>query len=131
MEKFTDQETERIIARAARIGHNNSVSRIELLRIADQMGIDPKAVARAIEEEKREHEKEEKRQKKRQCYLKGFYSHLLSYCIVIGFLFIIDVLSGTGWWFFWPMLGWGVGIAFHALPLIMNQINPEAGYPEK
>ena len=131
MENFTDEETERIIARAARISRSNSVSRVELLRIADQMGIDPKAVAQAIEDEKREYEKQEKQKAKRKKYLAGFYSHLATYSIIIGFLFTIDVLSGSGWWFFWPMLGWGIGIAFHALPLIMNQINPDTGYPDK
>jgi len=25
----------------------------------------------------------------------------------------IDLLTGGGWWFYWPLLGWGVGTAAH------------------
>jgi signal transduction histidine kinase len=46
----------------------------------------------------------------------GFYVHLMWYGIVIGFLFLINlVTSGLGGypWFLWPALIWGFGIASH------------------
>jgi 2TM domain len=47
---------------------------------------------------------------------KGFYVHLVTYVLVIAGLFIINVLTGHGrWWFVWPAVGWGIGIAVHAL----------------
>ncbi len=47
---------------------------------------------------------------------KGFYVHLATYVLVIAGLFIINVLTGHGrWWFVWPAIGWGIGIAVHAL----------------
>jgi hypothetical protein len=30
-------------------------------------------------------------------------------------LFIIDWATGDGWWFYWPLFGWGMGVALHAL----------------
>ncbi len=30
-------------------------------------------------------------------------------------LFVINLLSGGQWWFYWPLLGWGVGLGVHAL----------------
>lgn len=30
-------------------------------------------------------------------------------------LFIIDLMTGAGWWFQWPLFGWGIGVALHAL----------------
>jgi hypothetical protein len=45
---------------------------------------------------------------------RDFYAHLASYAVVMVLLFVIDLLSGGSWWFFWPMLGWGVGIVMHA-----------------
>lgn len=57
-----------------------------------------------------------KRAKKRLDELKGFYGHLLSYVLVIPFLILINYM--TYWeykWFWWPMLGWGIGLAAHAL----------------
>ena len=41
---------------------------------------------------------------------RDFYSHLASFAGVIGLLFVIDVLTGIGWWFYWPMLGTGLGV---------------------
>ena len=28
---------------------------------------------------------------------------------------MINLLSGGQWWFYWPLLGWGVGLGVHAL----------------
>lgn len=123
MEQFTNEETERIIARAAKMSRSETVTREELIRIADQMGITPAAVEKAIAEDKQERVKTERVEKKRKRYLRRFYSHLTTYTLMITFLFIIDVITGPGWWFYWPMLGWGIGITFHALPLILNKIH--------
>ena len=48
--------------------------------------------------------------------LKGFYGNLISYCIVIPFLVIINLLtSPKELWFYWPMLGWGIGLVAHGM----------------
>jgi hypothetical protein len=47
--------------------------------------------------------------------LKGFYVHLTVYLIVNLGLVLIDFAAGAGWWFFWPLVGWGVGLAIHAV----------------
>jgi hypothetical protein len=53
---------------------------------------------------------------KRVKELKEFYGNLTSFCIVIPFLAALNLLTAPGyWWFLWPMLGWGIGIAFHAV----------------
>lgn len=54
------------------------------------------------------------RAQKRVEELKGFYANLLSYCIVIPMLAIINLSSGGYQWFWWPMLGWGIGLISHA-----------------
>ena len=54
--------------------------------------------------------------KKRIKELKEFYSHLASYLVVIPFLIFINLyFSPKHIWFYWPMLGWGIGLFFHAL----------------
>lgn len=59
-------------------------------------------------------EEKYRRAKKRVDAIKGFYSNLLSYCLVIPFLFFINYMTSPNyWWFFWPMLGWGIGLVFH------------------
>lgn len=55
-----------------------------------------------------------RRAKRRVGVLKGFYIHLATYIGVIVLLLAIDFLTGGGWWFYWPLLGWGIGIIAHA-----------------
>jgi fatty acid desaturase len=55
-----------------------------------------------------------RRAKRRVNVLKGFYIHFATYIGVIALLFFIDFLTGGGWWFYWPLLGWGIGIIAHA-----------------
>jgi two-component system LytT family sensor kinase len=55
------------------------------------------------------------RAQKRVDDLKGFYSNLISYCLIIPFL--IGLNYYTSWhfkWFWFPMFGWGIGLCFHA-----------------
>lgn len=53
---------------------------------------------------------------KRVKELKEFYGNLTSFCLVIPFLAALNLLTAPGyWWFLWPMLGWGIGITFHAV----------------
>jgi hypothetical protein len=55
------------------------------------------------------------RAKKRVEELKGFYGNLTAYCIVIPTLAIINYNTFWGFqWFWFPMLGWGLGLSFHA-----------------
>ena len=55
------------------------------------------------------------RAKERVEKLKGFYGNLISYCCVIPVLIIINLNTSDFQWFWFPMLGWGLGVTFHAL----------------
>lgn len=53
---------------------------------------------------------------KRVKEIKGFYGNLTSYCLVIPFLAVINLITDSRHlWFFWPMLGWGIGLAAHGI----------------
>jgi hypothetical protein len=48
--------------------------------------------------------------------IKEFYGSLISYCIVIPVLVFINFRTYAGFqWFWFPMLGWGMGLLFHGL----------------
>jgi hypothetical protein len=47
--------------------------------------------------------------------VKGFYVHASAYVLVNVALFVINLLVGGGWWFYWPLIGWGIGLGVHAL----------------
>lgn len=55
------------------------------------------------------------RAKERVEKLKGFYGNLISYCFVIPILIFINLKTSNFHWFWFPMLGWGMGLTFHAL----------------
>ncbi|MFV9550269.1 histidine kinase [Algibacter sp. PT7-4] len=53
--------------------------------------------------------------------LKGFYYSLISYCLVIPFLILINYK--TSWdfqWFWFPMFGWGIGLTIQAFKVFVN-----------
>jgi hypothetical protein len=48
--------------------------------------------------------------------IKGFYIHLFIYIVVNVALFLLNLSSSPGrWWFYWPFLGWGIGLLGHAV----------------
>ncbi|MBE4080671.1 helix-turn-helix domain-containing protein [Vibrio parahaemolyticus] len=48
--------------------------------------------------------------------IKGFYSHLMTYVLIIGLLFAINLLTDSSYiWAWWPAMGWGIGIINHGL----------------
>lgn len=51
-------------------------------------------------------------------------AHVLAYVLVNGFLVVIWAMTGGPSGFFWPafpMLGWGIGLAFH----VWDVVSPE------
>ncbi|MEM6721772.1 MAG: 2TM domain-containing protein [Bacteroidota bacterium] len=81
------------------------IMRNEIITQSDSSGLDDKYI------EARKHVEK----------LKEFYYNLLSYCLVIPFLAFIN--WRTSWefqWFWFPMFGWGIGLAFHAMSVFFE-----------
>jgi hypothetical protein len=48
--------------------------------------------------------------------LKGFYGNLISYIGFNIFFLLLNLLTSPNrLWFFWPLIGWGIGLFFHAM----------------
>jgi hypothetical protein len=70
--------------------------------------------------------------KKRVEEIKGFYSHLIAYVAVNVVLVIINLVTGPGYlWFVWPLLGWGIGLFFHAMGVFVFSKFPGKQWEEK
>jgi hypothetical protein len=52
--------------------------------------------------------------------LREFYVHVLVYLVVNLGLFLIDLLTPGGPWFFWPLIGWGVFLVVHGATLLLE-----------
>ncbi len=62
-----------------------------------------------------EENKDHQRARQRVLAIRGFYTHLIVYVAVNAGLVLLNVLSTpTDIWFYWPLLGWGIGLAAHA-----------------
>jgi hypothetical protein len=56
------------------------------------------------------------RARQRVQQIKGFYIHLAVYVLVNSGLLLLDLITSPGaFWFYWPLLGWGIGLAAHAV----------------
>lgn len=56
------------------------------------------------------------RAKKRVEAIRGFWGHFITYITVNIILFIIDLFTTPGeWWFYWVIIGWGIAVVINAL----------------
>ena len=46
--------------------------------------------------------------------IKGFYVHATAFVVVNVALLTLNALAGGVWWFYWPLIGWGIGLGLHA-----------------
>ncbi|PWA06266.1 2TM domain-containing protein [Flavobacterium psychrotolerans] len=64
--------------------------------------------------------------KKRVEELKGFYGNLMSYCVVVPFLVVINLMYSPQFqWFWFSAVGWGFGLTMHALKVFGYSSNWE------
>jgi hypothetical protein len=58
--------------------------------------------------------------KKRVEEIKGFYTHLAVYVCVNAVLVLINLVTNPeSLWFYWPLMGWGIGVFFHAMSVFV------------
>ena len=60
--------------------------------------------------------------------IKGFYSHLITYVIVISCLFALNLILQPGYiWAKWAAFGWGIGVISHGISVfeVFNFFGPE------
>jgi hypothetical protein len=113
--RYTQEEVTAIVANALRRQRaRDSISHEELLETAAELGIPPSEVEEAARHLVSERDMQWARQQWIERERRDFKGHVVAYVIVNGFLVACDLLTSGGRWFWWPLLGWGVGLAFHA-----------------
>lgn len=63
-----------------------------------------------------------KKAKERVEEIKGFYSNLIAYLIVIPLLVYFNYLTTDFPWVIFPAMGWGLGLLFHGLCAFGNNL---------
>lgn len=126
--KYTDEELKEILHRALarQAAQQEGVSHDDLVAAAGAVGIGSRDVEAAIADLGKEKsrtdpssELAEYRAHKKRKLLK----HVGVFALVNAFLVAINLLSGGPLWFFWPLLGWGLGVALQALPVLFPTLD--------
>lgn len=113
-----DRDVEQILKIAVRKTgiSDDEALRHRLMAAGQELGLSEAQIAAAESEylaQKVEHEElAEYRKEVRKEFMEHFWSYLIINAGLIGF----NLYSkGTISWAIWPLLGWGIGIAFHAV----------------
>jgi two-component system, LytTR family, sensor kinase len=73
-------------------------------------------------------DREYQRARERAKAIQGLYTHLVVYAVVNSGLFLINWLTrgeDGNWWFFWPLVGWGLAVAIHVVATFVPVFSPE------
>lgn len=119
-------QIKQIVKKSSGVGLNNIMQRYKLLskrkviinQQADSFAIALPMLTKQITtmETRSLHSREDAyyRAKKQVEEIKGFYGNLISYIFVIPFLAFLNYQTSWNFqWFWFPMLGWGMGLVFH------------------
>lgn len=64
------------------------------------------------------------RARKRIQDIKEFYQHLIAYCLFTPFIIFINYQTYWDYkWFWFPIIGWGIGVAIHAFAIFVQKGN--------
>ena len=119
MRRYSRDEVEEVLRRALETQPVEALSHQDLVEAAVEAGIDAadvEAAARQLEEEREIRlEEDEIINWRRKRFLQSIYT----YVVVNAGLFMIDLMSGPGWWVQWVLAGWGIALALGARKALM------------
>ena len=79
-----------------------------LRKYDEQLAAEAAEAARAPDNEDEERVRADVRR------MRGFYTQLIRYVVIVGFLLVINLLTSPSYiWAVWPALGLGIGLALH------------------
>jgi eukaryotic-like serine/threonine-protein kinase len=134
---FSTQQVSQILRRAVDLGERRrpGLSRDDLAQVAREVGVPDTAVDAALAELARPKAIAERRPRRRWSKLSPaarrrrqilrFKRHAAVYGVFCLFFIALDVFSGPGVWAMWPILGWGIGVALHAVSVWLRDDEPQ------
>lgn len=123
---YSEEEAEEILRLAAR-KESGGIPRDRLVQMAAELGMSPEQVASAEQEFLAKRDEEVERKKFESHVLRDLWSHVATYVAVNGGLVLMDVVpDGRVDWAYWPLLGWGIGLACHIASVFWSSTDDEA-----
>ena len=114
---YSEEESNDILRRAIeKMPMKDAMSLEQLEKIGAEIGISPEALRQAEAEHRAAGGQKQQYEAFRALEVGVFKTHLYAYIGVNTFLFLINLITGRDyWWFVFPLLGWGLGLFFHAV----------------
>jgi len=113
---FSSDEVRQILELAIehQTASGDGMTRKELVAAGRELGVESEQIDHAIVALQRRGPVVEELARIEQRRMRRLKSHAVTFALVNLMLFAINVLVGGPWWFFWPLLGWGFGLAMQA-----------------
>jgi hypothetical protein len=127
---YTQEEVTEILKRALRQQglRNQTLSHDELVQMADEVGIDRESLeaattdlAQSRAEELRDSDEARELAEERARRFSRFVSSLFTYLVVGAVLYFIDMRTSGGTWFYWPVMGFALALAFQLRGIFFPQ----------
>lgn len=113
---YSDEETQAILKLAIEQhqSRDGGLRHDELVAAAAELGVEAAAIDRAIATLDRQQPIQAELVRIEEKRRRSLVQHVTTYLVVNTFLLGIDLLTGGGLWFYWPLLGWGLAVALQA-----------------
>lgn len=112
--RYSEDELEHIIRQAMRLESQGGMSREDLVSAAVEVGLTREAIEHAIDTEDAIIRARRSQRERHEKAVRRFKRHASGMAILVLMLFLIDAMTYGNWWFQWPLLGIGAGLAFKA-----------------
>lgn len=114
--RYSDEEVQQILRVALeRERHDPAgLERDEIVGAAAEIGIDAASIDRAIAELEVQRQIEVEVATIRSERRASLFSHASTWLLVNAMLFAVDWADGGGYWFYWPLCGWGIAVLIQA-----------------
>jgi NAD(P)-dependent dehydrogenase (short-subunit alcohol dehydrogenase family) len=118
---YTRDEADEILRRALAMEAAEGIRHDDLVAAAREVGIPAEAIEQAAEHVAAQGPVVAMAERIRHERRRAFFRHLLTYVVVNAGLFAIDWLGGGAWFFYFPLILWGIVLAVIAL----HQLAPD------
>lgn len=114
-QRYNEDEVSRIIRTALMDGDaDGTISHEELIDIAMKSGVHPEKLEQVLRDQESSRELDDAKDLWMKRHRQDFHNHLRSFVIVNGVLIMMNLMTSRYPWVLWPIMGWGIGLLFHA-----------------
>lgn len=125
--QYTSEQAHAILERALSTETGGELGHEELIAAAAEVGVSREAIERAVAEVEIDTRERAARSAIIRRRRRGLMNHLVSFLATNLFLFALNWLATPHWWWFWfPLLAWGLGLFFHAWGALSREVSPGA-----